>query len=71
MPQNWTVFEDFLWESFCEGQAMRELRLSDEELQYLKARYPVSSCAPRGQGQDGKSWYLVTLRQGAAFCHCG
>lgn len=71
MSQNWTVFEDFLRESFCDGQANRELRLSEDELQYLKTRYPVSSCASKGQELDGKSWYLVTLRGGNAFRPCG
>jgi len=62
MSQNWTAFEDFLWESFCDGQATRELRLSQEELLYLQTRYPASSCAHSGQEKDGKAWYLVSFR---------
>lgn len=63
MTQDWINFEEFLWESFRD-QTMRELRLSQDELSYLKGRYPFASSSARSQMQsDGKIWYLITLNQ--------
>ena len=68
MAQDWKNFEAFLWESFCDGMAVRELRLSKEELSYLHGRYPTASCTPSGGEQgDGKTWYLITLAQKSPF----
>lgn len=67
MAQNWMAFEDFLWESFCNGQNMRELRLSQDELSYLKARYPLASCQSERREEDGKTWYVITLQKRNPF----
>jgi hypothetical protein len=64
MTQDWMNFEEFLWDSFCDGQTKRELRLSQDELSYLQGRYPLASSSARSQKQsDGKTWYLITLPQ--------
>jgi len=69
MAQDWIIFEEFLWESFCDGQTSRELRLSQDELSYLKGRYPLASSSASSQTQsDGKTWYLITLSQRTPLC---
>lgn len=67
MAQNWMVFEEFLWDSFRNGQNMRELRLSQDELSYLKARYPLASYSRDSQEEDGKNWYVITLKKREPF----
>ena len=68
MAQDWMYFEEFLWESFCDGQTVRELRLSQDELSYLKGRYPMTSYSANSPEQgDGKTWYLITLSQRNPF----
>ena len=59
MAQNLEYFDEFLWESFCNGRAQRELRLSAEELRYLQARYPLRAWEPIGAEKDGKCWYVI------------
>ena len=59
MKQKWEAFDEFLWESFRNGGTLRELRLSAEELLYLKARYPLESFTPLGEEVEGKCWYLI------------
>lgn len=61
MTRDWTGFDDFLWESFSEGQPLRELRLSREELHRLESRYPLRGLEPTSAEQDGKRWYLIAL----------
>lgn len=69
MTQDWTNFEDFLWDSFCDGQETRELRLAQTELSYLKQRYPLSSyVATSSEQSDGKTWYLITLCRRDPVC---
>lgn len=55
-------FERFLSDSFKEVLS-RELRLSEEELEYLRSRYPKASIErlPMEDLPDGKSWYLVSF----------
>ena len=56
-------FREFLRESFGDGVNIRELRLSDEEKEYIKRIYPKASLnksIPTG-APDGKRWYKVSL----------
>lgn len=56
-------FECFLEDSFANDTLSRELRLSDEQKEYLNNYFPkacieemaVESC------KDGKRWYLVSF----------
>jgi len=62
MGQDWINFKEFLWDSFCDGQTKRELRLSDEELSFLCQCYPEASYRVAGTPSvDGKCWYAVSL----------
>ncbi len=63
MTKSWGYFEEFLWDSFREGGTVRELRLSQDELSYLKGRYPIASCQEAGASHEGKAWYQITLRR--------
>lgn len=56
-------FAEFLSESFRDGVSFRELRLSMEEVDYLKKRYPKASVkkSPARQYAEDKSWYEVSL----------
>ncbi|MBY0121234.1 hypothetical protein [Bacillus sp. S/N-304-OC-R1] len=57
-------FKEFLEESFGDGVKIRELRLSDEETEYIKRNYPKASLntsMPK-QAPDGKIWYKVSLK---------
>lgn len=56
--------EDFLWDSFeKDGVRVRELRLSDEELDYIKKKWPKATFKKNmAEGNtDTKSWYEVRL----------
>ncbi|MFE8698485.1 hypothetical protein ACFYKT_19495 [Cytobacillus sp. FJAT-53684] len=56
-------FEEFLSESFGDGVHIRELRLSNEETEYIKKIYPkaIFNKSFQKKTTDGKSWYKVTL----------
>lgn len=56
-------FEKFLLDSFGDGVFSRELRLSSEELSYLKELYPKASVttSTNGKSKDGKEWYIVNI----------
>ncbi|MCK9314007.1 MAG: hypothetical protein M0P20_08180 [Methanocorpusculum sp.] len=56
-------FEFFLAESFANGIMLRELRLSNEEREYLQNRYPKASLKRilSPEYADGKTWYEVRL----------
>ena len=56
-------FEGFLAESFADGVMHRELRLSNEEREYLQNRYPKASLKQilSPEYVDGKAWYEVKL----------
>lgn len=62
MTQEYLPFEEFLWDSFCDGQTRRELRLSPDELSILCRCYPEANyraCSP--PSSDGKCWYVISL----------
>ncbi|MDF2857568.1 MAG: hypothetical protein K0Q87_3419 [Neobacillus sp.] len=63
MKRNADTFEEFLNESFRDGISCRELRLSTEELAYVKVKYPLATIKglPSDVSADGKSWYEVAL----------
>ena len=56
-------FEEFLSESFREGVRFRELRLSNDEIEYLRKTYPKISLKKicTTEYTDGKCWYEVRL----------
>lgn len=56
-------FEEFLSESFGDGVHIRELRLSNEETEYIKKTYPMAvfNKSLQKETSDGKNWYKVTL----------
>ncbi|USK55428.1 hypothetical protein LIS82_02420 [Cytobacillus solani] len=56
-------FEEFLSESFGDGVHIRELRLSNEETEYIKKTYPKAIFNKSFQKEtlDEKNWYKVTL----------
>lgn len=62
MTQEQLSLEAFLWNSFCDGQRLRELRLSAAELSTLQAFYPSADCQ-RCTDDDSleKAWYRVQL----------
>lgn len=56
-------FEEFLVNSFGDGMYTRELRLSNEEVEYVQKNYPklnVKKCFAT-EASDGKCWYEVSL----------
>ncbi|WP_066295169.1 hypothetical protein [Bacillus sp. FJAT-29937] len=57
-------FRKFLKESFGDGVNIRELRLSDEETEYIKRIYPKASLNKSipTEAPDGKRWYKVSLQ---------
>ena len=63
MKRNANTFEEFLLESFGDGISCRELRLSAEELAYVKVKYPRAMIKSllSDISEDGKSWYEVAL----------
>jgi len=63
VSNNAEKFAEFLSESFRDGVSFRELRLSIEEVDYLKKRYPKASVkkSPIRQYAEEKSWYEVNL----------
>lgn len=56
-------FEDFLVDSFGDGVMVRELRLSNVEVEYVLKKYPQASLkkALTPEYSDGKHWYEVSL----------
>ena len=56
-------FEFFVAKSFENGVMLRELRLSNQEREYLQDKYPKASfkrvLSP--EYADGKAWYEVKL----------
>lgn len=57
------AFEQFLAVSFAGGIRLRELRLSEAELQFITARYPNACTKPLEARAypDGKLWFEVSL----------
>ncbi len=56
-------FENFLRDSFGNGVVVRELRLSDVEVEYMKANYPMASLRKTGEQEstDGRYWYEISF----------
>ena len=56
-------FEFFVADSFADGVMLRELRLSNEEREYLQDKYPKASLKQilSPEYVDGKAWYEVKL----------
>lgn len=62
-PKQVEKLEKFLTESFGEGIYTRELRLSYEEMEYLKKLYPKASVEKSSlkESSDEKLWWEVNL----------
>ncbi|MDD2482006.1 MAG: hypothetical protein PHC44_03665 [Lutispora sp.] len=58
-----TEFQSFLQECFKDERRNIELRLSNEEIEYAKEKYPKAVFKKMSTGicDDGKTWYVVTL----------
>jgi hypothetical protein len=56
-------FKEFLQESFGDGILFRELRLSNEELAYVKEKFPRARITKSHANEqlDGKAWYEISL----------
>ncbi len=56
-------FETFLLDSFADGIQYRELRLSKQEVHYVKGLFPDAKVEPSqtSTSADGKKWYEVRL----------
>ncbi len=56
-------FEVFLKGSFEEGINVRELRLSDQEVEFVKKNFPEASLKKQQMedSSDGKFWFEITL----------
>lgn len=56
-------FKDFLLESFSNGIAVRELRLSEEEVHYIQNMYPQAKLKKdeSSTSKDGRAWYEISL----------
>ncbi|HEX7056832.1 MAG TPA: hypothetical protein VF260_06510 [Bacilli bacterium] len=62
-PHEEAAFAKFLADSFQDGTSIRELRLSEEEKQFILKTYPRSRVRPFSTDEyaDGKTWYQVSL----------
>ncbi|MFS0673335.1 hypothetical protein [Ornithinibacillus sp. 179-J 7C1 HS] len=64
MLSNKEAFDEFLLESFKDGRSIRELRLSQEEANYIKIKIPkvkfrkIQDCL----NTSSKEWYEVDTR---------
>lgn len=61
--KQWSYLEQFLSESFSEGQVSRELRLSPAERDYIVECYPSISILALDRQDTPKGWYLVTVNR--------
>ncbi len=59
-------FEEFLSESFSEEIRSREVRLSTEQIEYMKKIYPGATVQEMVDNEcgDGKFWFEVKLMNG-------
>ncbi|WP_047980373.1 hypothetical protein [Ornithinibacillus contaminans] len=64
MISNREAFDEFLLESFKDGRSVRELRLSDEEANYLKVKIPKAKfkTLQTEESTAAKKWYEVDTR---------
>ncbi len=55
----------FIEESFSDGRASRELRLSRTEIEYIKSIYPRLSFKEMSKGfcEDGKIWVEASFEE--------
>jgi hypothetical protein len=58
-------FEEFLLESFKDGRSIRELRLSEEEANFIKINVPKAKFKKIQVplNQSSKEWYEVDTRR--------
>lgn len=56
-------FENFLADSFKDGNMLRELRLSNKEIEYIKDKYPqaVIKRIMTDDNKDGRIWYELSF----------
>lgn len=54
-------FESFLLEAFKDGNVSCELRLSDDEVSYIRQNYPFSTFIRISEKKDVKTWFIVEL----------
>jgi len=56
-------FECFLEDSFREGNMLRELRLSEQEIEFLSKKYPRANLKKikANDNSDEKVWYEVSF----------
>lgn len=66
MLTNKEQFEEFLLESFQDGRSVRELRLSDEEANYIKIKIPRAKFTELEDSdlRSVKRWYKVDTKRG-------
>lgn len=62
MTLNQEEFDEFLLESFSDGRSVRELRLTDDEANYLKWKIPKAKFKKLRECEKAtsKKWYEVT-----------
>ncbi|MUV39296.1 hypothetical protein JNUCC1_03172 [Lentibacillus sp. JNUCC-1] len=59
---------DFLFDSFYNGAPRRELRLSEEEIHYIRKRFPKIKCTPIQDAiHSDKQWYTISLGERTSF----
>lgn len=62
-PKQMKSFEKFLSDSFGDGIYYRELRLSSEEIEYLKKKFPKATIkrCEAAESADDKEWWEINL----------
>ncbi|WP_010097806.1 hypothetical protein [Ornithinibacillus scapharcae] len=65
MLSNKKAFDEFLLESFKDGRTIRELRLSEEEANYIKVKIPKAQFKKISDrvNLSSKEWYEVDTRR--------
>ncbi|MEN2466295.1 hypothetical protein [Ornithinibacillus sp. FSL M8-0202] len=58
------AFDEFLLESFKDGRSVRELRLSEEEANYIRVKIPKAKFRKIAErcNTSAKEWYEVDTR---------
>ncbi|SHG00995.1 hypothetical protein [Ornithinibacillus halophilus] len=64
MILNQKEFDEFLFESFKDGRSIRELRLTEDEANYLKWKIPKAKFKKLRECEKAstKNWYEVNTR---------
>lgn len=63
--QNDKKFDEFLSDSFRDGACVRELRLTNEEVKYVRLKFPRSEVTTIPETADRtpkKKWYEVRIK---------